>query len=54
MISFDAIDLYTMIPYKYGLEAIYFRLESYPEKIPECIYKFFMIESIRFVLQKQI
>ncbi|XP_029636544.1 uncharacterized protein LOC115211902 [Octopus sinensis] len=51
MISFDVINLYTSIPFNYGLEAVQFWLDQYPEEIPERISKEFIIESVEFILR---
>ncbi|XP_029648933.1 uncharacterized protein LOC115222773 [Octopus sinensis] len=50
LVSFDVVNLYTNIPHDYGIEAITFRLEKYPEAIPGRINHSFIIEALKFIL----
>lgn len=49
--SFDVVNLYTTIPHQYGLEAMGYWLEKYPNDIPERIDKSFITEGLKFILQ---
>ncbi|XP_036356694.1 uncharacterized protein LOC118762276 [Octopus sinensis] len=51
LVSFDVINLYTSIPHEYGIIAIQYWLEKFPNDIPDRIRKEFIIEGIRFILQ---
>ena len=51
IVSFDVINLYTSIPHEYGLEAIKFWIEKFPNDLPERIDRRFIIEGIKFILQ---
>ncbi|XP_029646732.1 uncharacterized protein LOC115220725 [Octopus sinensis] len=50
LVSFNMVNLYTNIPHDYGIEAITFWLEKYPEEIPGRINQNFVIEVLKFVL----
>ncbi|XP_029648356.1 uncharacterized protein LOC115222314 [Octopus sinensis] len=51
LVTLDIINLYTNIPHDYGMKAIKFWLEKYPEVLPERINQTFMIESLKCILQ---
>ena len=49
--SFDAVNLYSNIPHSYGIEAIQYWLEKYPQELPEQTHKNFIIKGIKFILE---
>ena len=49
--SFDVMNLYSNIPHDFGLEAIKYWLDSYPEEIPERVSKDFIMDSLQFILE---
>ncbi|XP_014778431.1 uncharacterized protein LOC106875004 [Octopus bimaculoides] len=51
LVSFDVINLYTSILHEYGIIAIQYWLEKFPNDILDRIGKEFIIEGIRFILQ---
>ncbi|XP_029641447.1 uncharacterized protein LOC115215981 [Octopus sinensis] len=51
LVTLDVINLYTNIPHDYGMKAIKFWLEKYPEVLLERINQTFIIESLKFILQ---
>lgn len=53
-VTFDVINLYPSIPHDYGLTAITYWLEKYPELLPPRFNKIIIIESIRFILENNI
>ncbi|XP_029652808.1 uncharacterized protein LOC115225974 [Octopus sinensis] len=50
LVSFDVVNLYTNTPHDYGIEAITFWLEKYPEEIPGHINHRIIIEALKFIL----
>ena len=49
--SFDVVNLYSNIPHSYGIEAIQYWLEKYPQELPEQTHKNFIIKGIKFILE---
>ena len=49
--SFDVVNLYSNIPHEYGLEAISYWIEKYPEALPERINKEFIMKGLKFILE---
>ena len=49
--SFDVVNLYSNIPHSYGIEAIQYWLEKYPQELPERTHKNFIIKGIKFILE---
>ena len=49
--TFDVVGLYTNIPHNYGLEAINYWLDKFPETLNSRFNKSFIIESTEFILQ---
>ena len=42
--SFDVVNLYSNVPHSYGIEAIQYWLEKYPQELPERTHKNFIIK----------
>ena len=49
--SFDVVNLYSNIPHSYGIGAIQYWLEKYPQELPERTHKKFIIKGIKFILE---
>ncbi|CAC5379815.1 Toll-like receptor 4 [Mytilus coruscus] len=51
IVSFHVVSLYTIIPHKYGIEAINYWIEKYKTELPNRIDKKIIIEGLRFIFQ---
>ena len=51
LVTFDVTSLYTNIPHDFGLQAIRFWIEKYPELIPRNFTLEFILNSIQFILE---
>ena len=51
LVTFDVTGLYTNIPHDFGLRAIRFWIEKYPELIPITFTLEFILNSIQFILE---
>ena len=49
--SFDVKSLYSNIPHNFGLTAIKYWIDKYPETLPERISKEFIIQGMKFILE---
>ena len=49
--TFDVVRLYSSIPHEYGLEAIEYWLDKFPESLSPRFSKEFVLESIKFILE---
>ena len=49
--SFDVKSLYSNIPNNFGLTAIKYWIDKYPETLPERISKEFIIQGMKFILE---
>ena len=49
--TFDVAGLYSNIPHEYGLEAIEYWLDKYPESLHPRFSKEFVLESVKFTLE---
>ena len=49
--TFDAVGLYSNIPHEYGLEAIGYWLDKFPESLHRRFPKEFVLESVKFILE---
>ena len=49
--SFDVKSLYSNIPHNFGLTAIKYWIDKYPETLPEQISKEFIIQGMKFILE---
>ena len=49
--TFDVVGLYSNIPHEYGLEAIEFWLNIFPESLHPRFPKEFILESVKFILE---
>ena len=52
--TFDITSLYTNIPHEYGIEAISYWIDTYPDTINSRFPKGFIIEGLLFVLENNI
>lgn len=53
-ISLDIQSLYTVIPHDYGLHAIQYWLEKYPEKLDARFSPYFILEALQIILNNNI
>ena len=51
LVGFDVVNLYTNIPHAFGLEALNYWLENYPECLHARFNKEFVLECAKFILQ---
>ena len=51
LVTFDVKSLYTSIPHAYGLEAINYWLDNFPENLHNRFNKSFILEGTKFVLE---
>ena len=51
LVTFDVKSLYTSIPHDYGLEAIRFWIEKYPDSLHSRFSKGFALESTKIILE---
>ena len=49
--TFDVVGLYSNIPHEYGLEAIEYWLDKFPESLHRRFPKEFVLESVKFILE---
>ena len=49
--TFDVVGLYSNIPHEYGLEAIEYWLDKFPESLHPRFPKEFVLESVKFILE---
>ena len=49
--TFDVVGLYSNIPHEYGLEAIKYWLDKFPESLRRRFPKEFVLESVKFILE---
>ena len=49
--TFDVVGLYSNIPHEYGLEAIEYWLDKFPESLHPRFSKEFVLESVEFILE---
>ena len=49
--TFDFVGLYSNIPHEYGLEAIEYWLDKFPESLHPRFPKEFVLESVKFILE---
>jgi hypothetical protein len=51
LVTFDVTSLYTNIPHEFGVEALTYWIEKYPELIPGNFSLDFIIDSVKFILE---
>ena len=51
LVTFDVKSLYTSIPHNYGLKAISFWIEKYPDSLQSRFSKKFVLKSIKIILE---
>ena len=51
LVTFDVVNLYTIIPHTFGLEALDYWLENHPESLHTRFNKEFVLEFAKFILQ---
>ena len=51
LVSFDVVNLYSIIPHGLGIEAISFWLNKYPKELPNRISKEFVLDGIKLILE---
>ena len=52
--TYDVVGLYSNIPHRYGLKAIEYWLDKFPESLYPKFPKEFALESVKFILESNL